>query len=142
MIGIIVTGHGNFADGLLSASQVIVGAQEHLCAVNFPSGDTTENLRAKLERAVKDMDCKTVLFLTDLMGGTPFNQSAMIAEAAAGDCRVISGTNLPALIAAIFGRTDGDVAALANSLLASDEAKLHLYTSAKRTKSAQSAGGI
>lgn len=142
MIGIIITGHGHFAEGILSAAELIAGKQEAMEAVNFPSGDTTENLRGKLEAAMQKMQCNSYLFLTDLAGGTPFNQSVLLSEQSDASCRVISGTNLPAAIEAVFSRGAGDVQALAETLMASEQAKMQLYSAAKRKQAAKSAGGI
>ena len=35
MIGIIVTGHGNFATGVLSAAKLIAGTPEKLIGIDF-----------------------------------------------------------------------------------------------------------
>ena len=142
MIGIIVTGHGHFADGLLSAVEVIVGKQEKLIAVNFLAGDTSENLHKKIEQAVKEINCPETLILTDISGGTPFNQSVLISNKANCKCKVFSGTNIPVLLEAIFSRACNDINVMAKSLLESEQAKLQLFAEVKREKQVQSAGGI
>lgn len=142
MVGIIVSGHGHFADGLISASEVIAGSQENLMAVNFPSGDTSENLYEKLEKAVMNMNCQSFLFLTDISGGTPFNQSVLLSSKCGAECRVVSGTNLPSLLEAIFSRAAMDVDALAQALIESEQAKLQMYTAVRRARSSQGAGGL
>lgn len=142
MIGMIITGHGQFAEGILSAAELIAGKQEAMTAVNFPAGDTTENLRSKLEAAMKEMACDSYLFLTDLAGGTPFNQSVLLSEQSAVNCRVMSGINLPAAIEAVFARGAGDLQELTQSMLASEQARMRLYEAANRKRTTQSAGGI
>lgn len=142
MIGIIVTGHGNFADGLISAAEVIAGQQENVVAVNFPNGDTSENLHKKIARAVQIMECTSVLFLTDIVGGTPFNQSVLISSQLDIKTKIVSGTNMPVLIEAIFSRVSDDIDALAQTLIESEQAKAQLYSEVKRAKNTQSAGGI
>lgn len=142
MIGVIVTGHGNFAEGMVSAAELIAGRQENVVAVNFPNGDTSENLQRKLKQAVQMMNCTSVLFLTDIVGGTPFNQSVMVSSETEKETRVISGTNMPVLIEAIFSRVSDNIEALATSLVASEQAKAQLYGEVKRIKNKQSEGGI
>ena len=53
MIGIILTGHGNFATGMMSSVKLIAGTPEHFKAVDFPEGDSTENLAKNLAYKVK-----------------------------------------------------------------------------------------
>ncbi|KYC73249.1 hypothetical protein [Heyndrickxia coagulans] len=48
MIGIIVTGHGEFATGITSALELVLGKQESYVCVNFPNGDTAVELEKKL----------------------------------------------------------------------------------------------
>ena len=40
MIGIVVTGHGHFPSGLLSAIELVVGRPENVAAVDFVGGLT------------------------------------------------------------------------------------------------------
>lgn len=35
MVGVIVTGHGNFATGILSSLKLISGEQQHIVGVDF-----------------------------------------------------------------------------------------------------------
>lgn len=141
MIGIVITGHGQFAGGLLSAAEVIAGAQENVRAINFLSGDASEKLHDAIARAVEEMRCESVVFLTDIAGGTPFNQSVLVAAKAACECRVFSGANVPLLLEAVFGRARGSVGELSAALLASEQAKVQLYTEKKKSR-AEGAGGI
>ena len=55
MIGLIVTGHGHFATGLKSALALLGGEPSDFVAVDFPDGDTTEDLAAKLKRRSKSL---------------------------------------------------------------------------------------
>lgn len=141
MIGLIITGHGHFASGLLSAAEVIAGKQDHVAGVDFLSGDSSEGLREKLEQAAKGMRCESVIFMTDIAGGTPFNQSVLLSGKADYASRVFSGSNMPLLLEAIFGRASGDLNELTQALLGSEQAKVQLYAERKKTK-AQETGGI
>lgn len=141
MIGLILSGHGNFATGLLSAAEVIAGKQDKVVAIDFLSGDSSEGLHDKIEKALQELACESVILLTDISGGTPFNQSVLLSGKVACQCRVFSGTNMPVLLEAIFGRISDDVNALAQSLLDSEQSKLQLYVDKARARGAQ-AGGI
>ena len=75
MIGVILTGHAGFADGVASAVKLIGGEQEKFAVVNFLEEDSGESLAGKLRQAVEELGCQEVVFCTDLPGGTPFNLS-------------------------------------------------------------------
>lgn len=95
MVGIIVTGHGNFASGILSSLKLIAGEQEKLVGVDFTANDSTESLEIKLQEAIQGLECDEVLVLSDLAGGSPFKVSVMLSQKLFNkNIRVISGTNL------------------------------------------------
>lgn len=95
MVGIIVTGHGNFASGILSSLKLIAGEQEKLVGVDFTDNDNTESLEVKLQEAIQGLECDEVLVLSDLAGGSPFKVSVMLSQKLSNkNIRVISGTNL------------------------------------------------
>lgn len=104
MIGIVICGHGFFGDGLRSSLQLIAGEQENFQVVNFEESSNTEELKKSLEKALQDVEegSGSVIF-TDIPGGTPYNQAALLS-AANRKIRVVSGTNLPCLLTACFSR--------------------------------------
>ena len=96
MIGIILSGHGTFATGLMSSMELIAGKQESVVCVDFTINDSSETLQAKLENAVEVLkECEGILFLTDIAGGSPFRTCALIAK---DNMRVVAGTNLGMLL--------------------------------------------
>lgn len=97
MIGLIVTGHGNFATGLLSALDLIAGKQEKLKAVDFKVEDSIEVLEKNLRKAEMDLgECEGILYLTDLAGGSPFKAAVLLSENK--NSKVIAGANLGMLL--------------------------------------------
>ena len=48
MIGLVVTGHGHFADGIHTSAQMIAGENEYVRYINFEEGMTPEQLAEKL----------------------------------------------------------------------------------------------
>ena len=108
MFGIIVTGHGNFATGITSSLELIIGKQEHYVAVDFPQTDTKTELENKIQQAIElYKEEEHILIFCDLLSGSPFNVSIM--EAMNDDrIRVIYGTNLGMLIEALMERMQGE----------------------------------
>lgn len=97
MIGLIVTGHGQFARGMTEALKVIAGPVNHYCAVDFSLQDSTDSLAAHLEEAMNELsDCESVLILSDLAGGSPFKVSVELGAPRGNE--VVAGTNLGMLV--------------------------------------------
>ena len=98
MIGLIVTGHGNFGTGLTSSLKLIAGDPTNFVAVDFPQEDSPEDLAKNLATAMDSLkDCEGILVLSDLPGGSPF-KTAVEVGFPKGNVSVIAGTNLPMLI--------------------------------------------
>ncbi|EOY5738472.1 PTS galactosamine/N-acetylgalactosamine transporter subunit IIA [Enterobacter ludwigii] len=104
MLGIILTGHGGFASGLEQAMKQILGEQPQFIAIDFPESSTTARLTAQLEQAVSELDEQhDIVFLTDLLGGTPFRVASTLAMKRPGS-EVITGTNLQLLLEMVLER--------------------------------------
>ena len=118
MTGIIVTGHGKFPEGILSAISLVAGKPDNTAAVNFEMGQSSEDLKGSMTRAMESLEGDEVLILADLVGGTPFNTAAALkAERADKKIKVIAGVNMAALVEAVFSRTMYGLDELAAALL-------------------------
>lgn len=96
MIGLLVTGHGNFGSGLTSSLNLIAGEQEHYQFVDFTK--EVDELREDLTNAMDALkDCEGILVLSDLVGGSPF-KTAVEVGFPRGNVEVVGGTNLPMLV--------------------------------------------
>lgn len=92
---ILITGHGKYAEGLLSAISLIYGDIDNVLYINF-LGDDTETYTTDLERMI---DKDVVVVFTDIIGGTPFNQSVkIINEVTDRVVFVVGGANLALMI--------------------------------------------
>ena len=100
MVGILITGHGHFATGLGSSLQLITGITENVALVDFEADHSTDTLKANLHKAMDSLkECDGVLVLSDLAGGSPFNNASMcMAERPDQRIEVVAGTNLPMII--------------------------------------------
>ena len=120
MIGLVVTGHGLFAEGMHSSAKMIAGENEHIKYVCFEEGMGLEELAEKLSAAYNELaDCDGIVVLSDLPGGSPF-KTAVECSMSHPDKNIVvlSGTNLPMIIT---GSTmlsfETDPQALADELL-------------------------
>lgn len=111
MVGIIIASHGQFAEGIKQSGSMIFGEQEDVQAVTFMPNEGPDDLHAHLEEAVKKLSSDDqVLFLIDLWGGSPFNQSNTLFEEHKDNWAIVTGLNLPMLIEAYSARMSMDSA--------------------------------
>ena len=101
MLGLLVTGHGHFATGLNSSLELIAGAQPNVALVDFEADHSIEVLKDNLTKALDSLkEYDGVLVLSDLPGGSPFKTAVELKyERLDQPIEVISGTNLPLLVA-------------------------------------------
>jgi len=108
MLSIILTGHGGFASGLEKAMIQILGEQTQFIAIDFPESSSTALLTAQLEDAISALpQDEGIIFLTDLLGGTPFRVASTLSIQRKGS-EVITGTNLQLLLEMAMERDDMD----------------------------------
>ncbi len=117
MIGIVVSGHLNFASGVQSAVRAIAGEQEQMQFVDFVESMSTDELEAQLRKAAAEVNSgKGVLFLTDIPGGSPSNRATAIMMDTE-QVEVIGGANLPMIANAAFERDGVELNELVEILL-------------------------
>lgn len=105
MIGIIVTGHGNFASGITSALKLIGGQPNNYAYVDFPEGDSTNNLSERLSAAMKGFSqSKEIIVFSDLAGGSPFKTAVEVSMEIGKTVEVIAGSNLPMILETVTSR--------------------------------------
>ena len=81
MIGLIISGHGNFASGLHTSLNLIAGEPSNVEYIDFEEIDTIETLREKYYLALKNLShCESILALSDLAGGSPFKTLVEIRQ--------------------------------------------------------------
>ena len=94
---IIITGHNNFASGILSSLTMIAGSKDNVFAVDFLSDDNDMSLEGKFNKIISDNKDSEILFVCDLMGGTPFKVTSKLAFTN-NNYEVVTGINLGGLI--------------------------------------------
>ncbi|MGO3751801.1 MAG: PTS sugar transporter subunit IIA [Peptoniphilaceae bacterium] len=99
MYGIVVTAHNKFSSGLYSAVKFVTGESENVEIVDYLEGQNYDQLDNNLKEAYKKLKEKgyeKIIFITDLVGGTPFSRAVMNFEEDK-NTRVISGMNFAML---------------------------------------------
>jgi mannose PTS system EIIA component len=112
MIGLLIVTHCDFGKELLNAAEFIVGKIEAVDTIAITETSGTDLLRKKIEAKVGALDKGDgVLILTDMFGGTPSNLSLSFLRE--GKIEVLTGVNLPMIIAIVQNRPSFKVTALA-----------------------------
>lgn len=101
MIKIICASHGPMASAIIDSAKMLYGESEHVCAITLSIEDTIENFAARLEAESQDNRYNEILILVDIPGGTPSNQS-MILAATNTKIHVLAGLNLMMLLEAMI----------------------------------------
>lgn len=123
MVGIILASHGDFVKGILQSGEMIFGTQPNVKAVTLQPSEGPDDIRAKMEEAITTFENpEQVLFMVDLWGGTPFNQTSGLINGHEDTWAVVTGLNLPMLIEAFASRM---------SMESAQEIAAHVYGVAK-----------
>jgi PTS system mannose-specific IIA component len=112
MIGILIVTHCDLGKELLNAAEFIVGKIEAVDTIAITETSGTDLLRKKIEAKVSALDKGDgVLILTDMFGGTPSNLSLSFLKE--GRIEVLTGVNLPMIIAVVQNRPNFKLTPLA-----------------------------
>ena len=125
MVGGVIVTHGQLANELVSAAEMIVGEINHITAVSIGWHDDVEVAREEIERAIQQMDAGSgVLLLTDMFGGTPTNIAARFLGGA--PVEVVTGVNLPRVIKLATQEKDEKLPELARRVRDQGQQQIHL----------------
>lgn len=95
-VGGIILSHGQLADGLLTAAEMVIGELPFVTAISIGWHDDVETARDEIARAIKQVSRgKGVLILTDMFGGAPTNIAAMFLGE---NVEILTGVNLPMVV--------------------------------------------
>jgi len=114
MTGLVLVGHGELAQKMLSAAEMIVGPIERAVAVSIGTDDSAEVILERLRGAIQSVESDGVIIMTDMFGGTPANISLSFLEA--DRVEVLTGMNLPMVMQFALERSRWGIAELASRL--------------------------
>ncbi len=131
MVGLLITGHGNFATSLLSSVNLIAGKQDNVLGVDFLESFAEGELSSKLKSAMEQLG-SDILVLADLAGGSPFNKSVILKEELKEkSIEVIAGVNVPMILSIIFDRDGVSTEDIAQSAINAGKDGITMYKTKK-----------
>ena len=108
MFGIIIGTHGLFSTELLKTCEMICGEQANVRAVTLVPGEGPDDVVEKYKVAINELgNPDRVLFLNDLLGGSPYNAACRIVVNNP-NYAIVAGVNLPMLIAMVSEQITDD----------------------------------
>ena len=115
MIGLILTGHGQYASGLKSGLNLVVGDLANVKAIDF-EGDRVEAYKVKLKEIISEMLEKydSLAIATDIAGGTPYNTAVTLTNE---DQRVMVFSGLNFQLAYELSNLESDVKSYADEAI-------------------------
>lgn len=119
MVNVILVTHGEFGAYLLEAAEMILGAQkEGISIVGISPRTSAEKAHSMVMAAASSQPPEDgVVFLTDMLGGTP-TMISMPAAKTLPKSAVLSGVNLSMLLCALNYRSKMNFEQLVEKILA------------------------
>ena len=115
MIGLILTGHGQYASGLKSGLNLVVGDLANVRAIDF-EGDRVDAYEVKLKEIISEMleKYESLAIATDIAGGTPYNTAVTLTNE---DQRVMVFSGLNFQLAYELSNLESDVKSYADEAI-------------------------
>jgi len=108
MIGVVLVGHAHIAQEMKHAIEHILGSQAYMETLDVLSSESPQDLQEQLGIMIHRCNRGSgTLVFADMFGGTPCNIALSFLKR--GECEVISGVNLPALVKAASKRMDENI---------------------------------
>jgi len=115
MIPCLVVTHGQLANELMAAAEMIVGEIEHIVPISIGWQEDVNEARDEIERVLKNLHAEGgAILMTDMFGGTPSNLAMSFLKDR--KIEVITGVNLPMIIKAASQGENEELEALADKI--------------------------
>jgi len=112
MIGLLIVTHCDLGKEFLKAAEFIVGRMEAVDVVSITQTLESKEIHKMIEDKISELNQgKGVIILTDMFGGTPSNLSLSFLDDKMVE--VLTGVNLPMVIAIAQNRSDMELTELA-----------------------------
>jgi len=105
MFSILLISHGNLAEEMLGAAEMITGKAEGIYTAGLQSGMGVESFGKILEELTEKHASEGLLILADLYGGTPCNTAALKLLPKYENVEMLTGMNLSMVLEAVSMRS-------------------------------------
>ena len=116
----IICGHGNYGTGFQSTIELLLGKKEDIYYIDFLVEDNDITLKEKMLEIINQNPNSQILFICDILGGTPYKVAAEIANFN-NSIEVIVGCNVMSIIEGSFQKDNLALEELANFIVESSK---------------------
>lgn len=116
----IITGHGNYATGFQSTIELLLGKNEDIYYIDFLLADNDITLKEKMSEVISQNPDSQILFICDILGGTPYKIAAEIANFN-DRIELVVGCNIMSIIEGSFQKDNLALEDLANFIVESSK---------------------
>lgn len=113
---IIISGHGNYATGVQSTLELLAGKNNDLFFVDFTADDTDITLKEKYSAIVENNRESEILFVCDIIGGTPFKVAAEISNSSE-KMELVVGCNIGGILETVLMKDNFSLIELADNMV-------------------------
>ncbi len=138
-IAIIICAHGKLAIEMLNTTELIIGKQKNIDAIEFLIGEGTNDIIKKYNKSIKKLNIeKGLIFFVDIWGGSPYNAANKILNEKNITCDIISGINIPMMLETLIEREENNELkklikiAIKNGKLGINNTNKNLFTNKKK----------
>lgn len=115
---LVVSGHGKYATSIRSTLEFLAGKNDEIKYIDFTKDDTDITLKGKMKKVLDENIDSGVLFVCDILGGTPF-KCAVELSILNSNIEVVAGCNIGAMLDTSFKLESLVVSELADLIVAS-----------------------
>lgn len=127
---IILIGHGKYATGIKTTIALVVGPTVGVFYIDFLEEDSSDTLMEKAIKVVEKNKDKNVLFICDILGGTPF-KTAVEVSLSYSSIGVVAGCNMSAIIEIIIEKDSFELEELEDMLVSKTKNSVCKYNKNK-----------
>lgn len=99
MTDIILVAHGKLAEAMKASGEMIFGDLKSFYPIQFLVGEGLETVVDKLDQTISQLSSESVLIITDIFSGTPYNAACSYAmQHPDRKIAVLSGMSLPIVL--------------------------------------------
>lgn len=128
---IIITGHGRFASGMSSFVRMLAGNLEGVEYIDFDEGYSPATLQKTYHEKIDTYKDCNILFLCDIVGGTPFNE-AVKCTVDYDRVEVVAGSNPVSVLEACFSKDNMDIKELVSCVIESTKKNVRQFVRVER----------
>ncbi len=94
---LVISGHGGYATAIKESLQMLAGSNQAVKSIDFTVDDSDVTLKKKMSQIIKENAECGILFICDLLGGTPF-KSAVELSIENDNIEVVAGCNVGSIL--------------------------------------------